>query len=269
VILRRLAAKNFAVAPDEILKQFRPTVLRIVQRDIIGDLSQREYLFLNVLSVFRHFQVGIILKLIDAGLLPKDLMGGKKSTIDGLRLWLNGLCETPALIRRNPSHPFAVHFSVHPVLRHVLPMDLEFSSPDNLRRLHFEAYKIYDRSLRERDAADIHLRMSLATRPVCTMEALYHAIQGQLVAVPVDQKEEFPLPSPVELAEEYWRLYADSYIAEDGGFARDPFLLCDQWEQDVELQELIERLENGREVLSQVNQVFGRDPKTFLTPAEE
>lgn len=259
VILRKLTSEHFTGRPEKFPERFQPLVRRIVQRDIIGDLSMKEYLLLNVLSVFRHFHASLVRQLMKRKLLPDNLMGDQEPTEVSITHWLNSLCETPALIRRNtsdPSHPFAVH----PVLRHVLPMDLEANSPHQLYRLHLEAHRTYDCGLRERDRNGLRLCLPLPTRAVCTMEALYHAVQCRLVKIPEGTAPEPNPPDPLGLAEEYWHLYVDSYIQEADGFQRDPFALYDQWQQDTELQNRIRHLPDGDKSLETFQHMLNRDP---------
>lgn len=255
-ILHKLVDSRFAGSPEKYPHRFRPVVLQIVQRDIIGDLSWKEYLLLNVLSVFRRFHLGLVRELLKAGLLPADVLGEKDPTERILASWLVNMCETPALIRRTPTDP-AFPFTVHPVLRHVLPMDLETMSPQILYQLHCEVYRIYDRELSEHDTSGVRLRMPLITRPTYTMEALYHYVQSQLVKFP--EKGEAPVEEFINLAKKYWQLYLDSYNVEEGGFvARNPFAFHEQWEQDEELQDRVRQFSGGVEALKALQQLFSQ-----------
>lgn len=258
IILRKLRNLQFVLPLNEYDSNFRPIVLRIVQRDIIGDLSLKEYLLLNVLSIFRGFHIGLVRKLLKVGLLPADLMGDENPTDEVMWRWLGGFCEAPALIRHNTYDP-TFPFTVHPVLRHVLPMDLENNSPQHLRELHLQAYKIYDQRLRERDPGGLRLRVAFMNRPIYTMEALYHFVEFRLAG----DQQEAPLQEAdreiLDLAEEYRQLFIEARSSEQDSLAIDPFALRHQWEKDTELQDQIRQLMTGDEIYGSLQQLFERE----------
>ncbi len=261
LILRELIDANFGVAPSQFTDRFLDTVLSKVQQDIVGDLTLMEYLVLNVLSVFRFFDVGSIRQLMQRGLLPGNLLEDQEPTGSNIRCWLDTLCETPALIRRDIQDPPS-HFTVHPVLQHVLPMDLEVNSPRVLYSLHREIYGIYDQALRERDPSGIRLQMSLRTRSVYTVQAFYHAAQAQLIALQSELEDE--LLNLSVLVKDYWDLYIGSYNDEQGEYQldQDPFMLRDQWKKDTDLHVLLKRLSEhpDQPTYEQIGDIFERSP---------
>ncbi len=254
LILRDLAEIRFVRRVQDYQNRYQRLILQTIQHDIIGDLSLNEYLLYNVLSVFRSFSVGLIPQLLKDNLLPKDLIPDQNNNI---RMWLDSLCETPALIRKTPQD-YTRPFSIHPVLRHILPLDLQIMSQATLQTLHIKAHQIYDRLLQEDAPGSLHLRIPLPTRPVWTMEALYHLVQSQFVNVQAQDSSESE-QSLIAYAKHCWELFRKSY-QEHGCFDNDPLALWDCWEQDADLQTRILRFSNGQQIHQKIQDIFRKQP---------
>ncbi len=157
IIIKGLENSKFAVSITKFQEKFRPLILRMVQQEIIGDMKLKEYLLLNVLSIFRSFHFPLIDRLLNYKLLPNDLLDKKNPSSDDYRAWLDRMCETPALIRKapeNPHHPY----KVNSFIRHVLTMDLEVLSKEQFSDLHLHAFQIYNTELTRKDSNDIRLK---------------------------------------------------------------------------------------------------------------
>lgn len=268
-ILSELENRRFVLAPERYISTFRPLALQIVRTSIIGDLQLKEYLLLNVLSVLRHFRARHIQQLMERGFLPTDLIASEVSTKNltemEIQPWLDAFYETSALIRKPEYHdapPLPLcSYIVHPILRHVLPMELEETNSALLAQLHHEAFTIYDDALRNRDSGGIKLlTISFANRSIYILEAIYHYTQYILVSHLATTTGVTLAPlSPDDLATDYMRLYLESYEA-TLGYEKNWFELREMWKRDENLQEQIIRLPQGEEILQRLNIIFTKKP---------
>lgn len=253
-ILDRLAKEYFAISPEEMVKQYQPIVLHIVQKDIIGHSSVEEYLILNVLSIFRRVSIRLILRLCTCGLLPANLPSpGNADNVKAWADWIEQMRETTSHIRPIKDES-AVEFAVHPVLRHVLPMDLQAVAPERLRELHEIAFTIYDEDLRHKDSAGIRYGMQLDKRPLYMMEAIYHYIQVQLLAK--RQHTAIQHEPILELIRAYMAIYHEVSVEEHGGFEPDPHELRKRWSRDNDLQSTIVALVDDDVILATIENML-------------
>jgi hypothetical protein len=147
--------------------------------------------------------------------------------------WLKQAQQSPAHIRldsKNDLQPY----SVHPVLRHVLPMDLKDKNLPRYLELQRRALAMYDRRLRQMDKERIRLLTPLQPRCTYTLEAMYHIVQLQLHGASSAMH-----PQLVQQAQEYWDLARACYEAEPPNSGRNPFALQTKWDNDMDLHEAI------------------------------
>jgi hypothetical protein len=248
-VLSVLAHHHFTTLPEDYRDRFTPIVLRIVRRDIIGNLTLSDYGVLNILSVFRWFTVHELVELCKYGLLPEPVLATNAGSTQrgALRDWLKDFCENTALIRKL-SDEYQLRYTVHPVLRHVLPMDLYQYAPNHLCQLHKSAYALYDKLLTERDRSNVRLMMSPLKRPMYVLEALYHAVYehrlcgdtlGDLVA--------------------RMKIYVDLHREAVSGLSdtdADLQPYAERWHNDTELHEHIKDLRGGSQAHAQLNDFF-------------
>lgn len=230
-ILGALEKENFIQNVQAYPDLFQKDIMRMVHRQLTMDLSLGEYLALNILGVLRRFDIHMVQKLIQRAILPADLMSVSTVFTDRVRQsseimrWLQALIENTGLVLKEPSVTVEP-FRVHPVLRQVLPMDMNLYNPDMLRELHRQIFEIYDTNiLRLREEQTQELRLPLLSRASMTMDALYHAF---LCGLPSDQV--------LRLATDYWQLYREALTQTI--FPEDPEGLAREWQKDADLREL-------------------------------
>lgn len=246
---------QFALQPDQFIERFLPSVLWMVQKDIISDLSLQEYFLGNILSVLRHFSTGLIIKLFEANLLPSNIVSFQSPDIDkniAVRNWLDHLCESPALVRKVAGD--LALFQIHPILRHVLPMDLKWQWKEYLCQLHHAIFTVYDQQLRARLPDEIRLQLSFTYRPTYTIEALYHLFQ--YLALGTDSFSDSEL---AKAASDYFDLYAEAY-SEEQDTNRDPYALRDKWTNEIELKYRIQQTPDSQSILPQLEKILTEIP---------
>ena len=251
-------ARRFVFPPVNYSQVLRPLIVRMVLRDIIGGLSVQEYFVLNVLSIFRQFPVGVIKALLNVGLLPANLLGLQdRPSMDALVQWLKERNEESALILPTAETGGWRQFAVHPVLRHVLPMDLEFRSPARFQQLHRIALQVYDNWLQQRDPSGVNFALALVNRPVYTMEALYHLLESHR-GLAGDTTPTDLAAALMERAATYKEFFQEALDTFAGQYALDlnPVTLIDAWRQDEHLQAQFRRLPEGQRIADELEQLF-------------